>query len=253
MAKKQVSERAIRVHSEAAWERAERYEEMVEFMRRWWRGGRRRRSDVEERNLLSVAYKNVIESIRAAWRIVSSIEQKEEGRKNEEHMSLVKEYRSKVEKELSQVCASILNLLDSHLVPSVAASESKVFYLKMKGDYHRYLVEFKVGDQRKTAAEDTMLSYKAAQGENGLSGLGVSSCSSMGGMRWAKGLSGPGRKNVTRMGHSKMYTSGLRHGTIDDLAHLASAPTISPSSIAPAGNQTRDLALILLVGSSAYH
>ncbi|KAL2336632.1 hypothetical protein Fmac_011078 [Flemingia macrophylla] len=36
----------------------------------------------------------------------------------------------------------------------------------------------------------------------------------------------------------------LRHGTIDDLAHLASAPTISPSAIAPAGNRTRDLALI---------
>jgi hypothetical protein len=33
----------------------------------------------------------------------------------------------------------------------------------MKGDYHRYLAEFKVGDERKAAAEDTMLSYKAAQ------------------------------------------------------------------------------------------
>ncbi|CAN1340843.1 14-3-3-like protein B (Fragment) [Linum perenne] len=81
---------------------------------------------VEERNLLSVAYKNVIGSLRAAWRIVSSIEQKEEGRKNEEHVVLVKDYRS-------------------------------------KGDYHRYLAEFKVGDERKAAAEDTMLSYKAAQ------------------------------------------------------------------------------------------
>jgi len=30
-------------------------------------------------------------------------------------------------------------LLDSHLVPSAGAAESKVFYLKMKGDYHRYV------------------------------------------------------------------------------------------------------------------
>ncbi|CAI0447959.1 unnamed protein product [Linum tenue] len=110
---------------------------------------------VEERNLLSVAYKNVIGSLRAAWR-------KEEGRKNEEHVALVKDYRSKVESELSDICASILNLLDSNLVPSAASSESKVFYLKMKGDYHRYLAEFKAGDERKTAAEDTMLAYKAA-------------------------------------------------------------------------------------------
>ncbi|KAA0060837.1 14-3-3-like protein B [Cucumis melo var. makuwa] len=98
---------------------------------------------VEERNLISVAYKNVIGSLRAAWRIVSSIEKNEESRKNEEHVVLVKDYRSKVESELSDVCASILQLLDSNLIPSASASESKVFYLKMKGDYNRYLAEFK--------------------------------------------------------------------------------------------------------------
>ncbi|CAI0421993.1 unnamed protein product [Linum tenue] len=118
---------------------------------------------VEERNLLSVAYKNVIGSLRAAWRIVSSIEQKEEGRRNDEHAVLVKDYRSKIETELSAVCAGILAILDSNLVPSAVGSESKVFYLKMKGDYHRYMAEFKVGDERKSAAEDTMLAYKAAQ------------------------------------------------------------------------------------------
>ncbi|KAE9458865.1 hypothetical protein C3L33_09230, partial [Rhododendron williamsianum] len=118
---------------------------------------------VEERNLLSVAYKNVIGSLRAAWRIVSSIEQKEESRKNEEHVVLVKDYRSKVEAELSGICAGILRLLEENLVPSAATGESKVFYLKMKGDYHRYMAEFKVGDERKEAAEDTMNAYKAAQ------------------------------------------------------------------------------------------
>lgn len=105
----------------------------------------------------------MIGSLRAAWRIVSSIEQKEEGRKNEDHVVLVKDYRSKVESELTDVCASILKLLDSNLIPSSSSGESKVFYLKMKGDYHRYLAEFKIGEERKSAAEDTMLAYKAAQ------------------------------------------------------------------------------------------
>ncbi|CAN6720547.1 unnamed protein product [Malus baccata var. baccata] len=145
-------------------EQAERYEEMVQFMEKLVVGSTPTAElTVEERNLLSVAYKNVIGSLRAAWRIVSSIEQKEEGRKNEEHVALVKEYRSKVESELSDVCANILKLLDSNLVPSASASESKVFYLKMKGDYHRYMAEFKSAEERKTAAEDTMLAYKAAQ------------------------------------------------------------------------------------------
>ncbi|GAB4847229.1 14-3-3 protein 1 [Ancistrocladus abbreviatus] len=146
-------------------EQAERYEEMVKYLEKLVIGSTSAGLElsVEERNLLSVAYKNLIGSLRAAWRIVSSIEQKEEGRKNEENVVLVRDYRSLIESELSGVCASILNLLDSYLLPSAATSEAKVFYLKMKGDYYRYLAEFKVGDERKRAAEDTMLAYKAAQ------------------------------------------------------------------------------------------
>jgi len=143
-------------------EQAERYEEMVEYMEKV-----AKTVDVEltieERNLLSVAYKNVIGARRASWRIVSSIEQKEESRKNEDHVSLIKEYRGKIEAELSNICDGILKLLDSHLVPSSTAGESKVFYLKMKGDYHRYIAEFKTGAERKESAESTMVAYKAAQ------------------------------------------------------------------------------------------
>ena len=68
-----------------------------------------------------------------------------------------------IEKELTDICASILALLDDHLVPTASSGESKVFYLKMKGDYHRYLAEFKTGADRKDAAEHTLLAYKAAQ------------------------------------------------------------------------------------------
>jgi len=144
-------------------EQAERYEEMVEYMEKVAKTVDVEELTVEERNLLSVAYKNVIGARRASWRIVSSIEQKEESRKNEEHVNLIKEYRGKIEAELSNICDGILKLLDSHLVPSSTAAESKVFYLKMKGDYHRYLAEFKTGAERKESAESTMVAYKAAQ------------------------------------------------------------------------------------------
>ncbi|ONK64348.1 uncharacterized protein A4U43_C07F24880 [Asparagus officinalis] len=100
---------------------------------------------------------------RASWRIVSSIEQKEESRGNEDHVAAIRDYRSKIESELNSICDGILKLLDSNLVPSASASDSKVFYLKMKGDYHRYLAEFKMGADRKAAAESTLSAYKAAQ------------------------------------------------------------------------------------------
>jgi len=144
-------------------EQAERYEEMVEYMEKVAKTVDVEELTIEERNLLSVAYKNVIGARRASWRIVSSIEQKEESRKNEEHVAQIKEYRGKIEAELSNICDGILKLLDSHLVPSSTAAESKVFYLKMKGDYHRYLAEFKTGVERKESADSTMVAYKAAQ------------------------------------------------------------------------------------------
>ena len=86
---------------------------------------------VEERNLLSVAYKNVIGARRASWRIVTSIEQKEESKGNEQQVTLIKEYRQKIEAELAQICEDILAVLDKHLIPSAQSGESKVFYHKM--------------------------------------------------------------------------------------------------------------------------
>lgn len=86
---------------------------------------------VEERNLLSVGYKNVVGARRASWRIVSSIEQKEEGRGNGDNVKLIREYRTKVEEELGGICEDILKVLDEHLIPTASTSEPKVFYLKM--------------------------------------------------------------------------------------------------------------------------
>jgi 14-3-3 protein beta/theta/zeta len=40
------------------------------------------------------------------------------------------------------------NLLDKYLIPKASNPESKVFYLKMKGDYFRYLAEVATGDTR---------------------------------------------------------------------------------------------------------
>lgn len=86
---------------------------------------------VEERNLLSVGYKNVIGARRASWRILSSIEQKEESKGNELNAKRIKEYRQKVESELSNICGDIMTVIDEHLIPSSSAGESTVFYYKM--------------------------------------------------------------------------------------------------------------------------
>ncbi|KAJ3589521.1 hypothetical protein NHX12_010366 [Muraenolepis orangiensis] len=119
---------------------------------------------VEERNLLSVAYKNVIGARRASWRIISSLEQKqtEENKEGEGVLKMIQDYRQMVETELKTICKDILDVLDKHLIPSANMGESQVFYYKMKGDYHRYLAEFATGNDRKEAAENSLVAYKSA-------------------------------------------------------------------------------------------
>ena len=138
-------------------EQAERYDEMVEHMKNV--AQLPRELSVEERNLLSVAYKNVIGSRRASWRVVSSIEQK-----NEDHIDLVTSYKSKIEQELTDICAEILRIIDESLIPNSSSEEGKVFYYKMKGDYYRYLSEFQSDPQRKETSDNALDAYKSASG-----------------------------------------------------------------------------------------
>ncbi|KAK5943317.1 hypothetical protein PMZ80_004324 [Knufia obscura] len=141
-------------------EQAERYDEMVSYMKEVANLGGE--LTVDERNLLSVAYKNVVGTRRASWRIISSIEQKEESKGSDKHVSTIKDYRQKIETELEKVCQDVLDVLDDALIPKAETGESKVFYHKMKGDYHRYLAEFASGDKRKTAATAAHEAYKNA-------------------------------------------------------------------------------------------
>ena len=58
--------------------------------------------------------------------------------------------------------SSLQSLLDKHLIPKASNAESKVFYLKMKGDYYRYLAEVAVGDHRASVLEDSQKAYQEA-------------------------------------------------------------------------------------------
>ncbi|KAM9860266.1 14-3-3 protein beta/alpha-A [Aulostomus maculatus] len=139
-------------------EQAERYDDMAAAMKSVTEQGLELSN--EERNLLSVAYKNVVGARRSSWRVISSIEQKTEG--NEKKQQMAREYRLKIESELQDICHDVLNLLDNFLIPNASQPESKVFYLKMKGDYFRYLSEVASGDSKKDTVENSQQAYQQA-------------------------------------------------------------------------------------------
>jgi len=139
-------------------EQAERYDDMAEYMKTVTETGNELTN--EERNLLSVAYKNVVGARRSSWRVISSIEQKTD--QDDKKHGMCTEYREKVEKELRDICNDVLTLLDQHLIPKSQNHESKVFYLKMKGDYFRYLAEVALGDDRAAIMKNSQEAYKNA-------------------------------------------------------------------------------------------
>jgi len=127
-------------------EAAERYPDMIHFMNKLVnkKAEESKALDLEERNLLSVAYKNVVGSKRSSWRTLSA-----ENFQAVNH-AVVAKYKEVVEKELADICNEVLSLLENKLLPNVgkadsennAEVETEVFYRKMCGDYYRYMSEF---------------------------------------------------------------------------------------------------------------
>ena len=169
-----MTDRSAKIDRAKLAEQAERYDDMAKMMKEVTKQGSKLSS--EERNLLSVAYKNVVGSRRSSWRVISSIEQKmqqdtadgkNEGTEVKKQMA--KEYKKTITQELVDICQEVLDLLDENLLPSVdkesdKEAESQVFYLKMKGDYYRYLAEVSVDTELEKYKDKASTAYKEAQG-----------------------------------------------------------------------------------------
>lgn len=86
--------------------------------------------DFEERNILSVAYKNAVGMRRIAWRAVNkSI------RMYKKYRAHIEAYKTKIEDECVELCKDMLTLIQRHLLPKAKKysenSESQVYFLKL--------------------------------------------------------------------------------------------------------------------------
>jgi hypothetical protein len=152
-------------------ESAERYEDMCEFMKALVhaRHEQKKPLTVDERNLLSVAFKNVIGAKRNSWRHIGAQDDKD---------NLSTTYCKIVSQELETTCADVIALLTEKLVGNLAyaseedKAEANVFYYKMAGDYYRYLAEAKPSKANAEKAKDNYeAAYKEAVPSNGKGGL----------------------------------------------------------------------------------
>ena len=142
-------------------EQCSRYKEMVQFLEDMVKQ-RDKDLNSDERNLLSIAYKNSISGGRSAVRTIMAYEAKEKKKENSTFLPYITEYKKQVEDELTKLCQGVLKTTDDQLLKKAEDDEAKVFYIKMKGDYNRYIAEYAEGDLKKKVSDDALKAYEEA-------------------------------------------------------------------------------------------
>ena len=94
--------------------------------------------NADERNLLSVAFKNLISSKRAACRTISAIEQNP---KYSKFNTALLAYKTRIEEQLQADCQKIIDMIEARVLNTDCTDEAKAFFVKMVGDYYRYIAE----------------------------------------------------------------------------------------------------------------
>ena len=119
-------------------EQAERYDDMVDHLK----SALDVKTDdlsTDERNLVSVGFKNWIGSRRTALRNIQYVGQNP---KYQCFSGGLNTYKERIEGELYDQCKDIIKTIEDKLIPKTGSNnESKAFFYKMIGDYYRYIAE----------------------------------------------------------------------------------------------------------------
>eukprot|EP00931_Biecheleriopsis_adriatica_P077953 TRINITY_DN51423_c0_g1_i1.p1 TRINITY_DN51423_c0_g1~~TRINITY_DN51423_c0_g1_i1.p1 ORF type:complete len:226 (-),score=40.09 TRINITY_DN51423_c0_g1_i1:207-884(-) len=137
-------------------EQAERFDDMKEFMKERVETGQP--LSTEERDIFSAAFKNAMSGRRQNVRYIREVANQHAG----QEAALAQGYCTRIESELQGICDEVLRLLREILLLAAPPGETKTFYLKMEGDYCRYLAEFaaKGGQVHSDAMNGAIAAYQ---------------------------------------------------------------------------------------------
>ena len=113
----------------------------------------------DERNLLSVAFKNLISSKRAACRTITAIEQNPKYTKFSADLA---QYKAEIETKLTADCKRIVDMIEKEVLKKACDGEAKAFFVKMVGDYYRYISENAKGDLLEEVKQKALKAYDEA-------------------------------------------------------------------------------------------
>jgi 14-3-3 protein epsilon len=139
---------------------AERYEDASKYIEDLIK---KKKDDLtkEEKNIFYNSFKYIINSKRNAWQNANYMEEKEK-EKTSDRITIIQNYKNILETEIFDICKNVISLINNFLLTKTILDESKIFFLKMKGDYYRYLCEFKSLSENKNYVEESEKNYKMA-------------------------------------------------------------------------------------------
>ena len=137
---------------------AERFEDASKYIEELIK---RKKDDLtkDEKNTFYNSFKFIINSKRCAWQSANYMEEKE---KFEDRKTMIKNYKNILENEIYDICKNVITLINNFLMNKTILDESKIFFLKMKGDYYRYLCEFQSLSENKNYPDESEKNYKMA-------------------------------------------------------------------------------------------
>lgn len=153
-------------------DKSERYQELVPIVRELFQHAVDSQFlNLRIRNYFSVAYKHVTASLRSAWRALNVERNKFTDRDIQEY-KIVEEYLIEIENELKGICDEVVDQIDKYVFlgsetatpessPSID-NETRVYFLKMKGDYYRYKAEVSTGQALVIARDKAKNAYDLA-------------------------------------------------------------------------------------------
>jgi len=143
------------------YEKTERYPDMIEAINKFIELDPKLSKN--ERNILCSGYKNIIADKRASWRLLNSMEKKE-SKKNSSQVENIKTVKKSIENDLNKIIKEVISTIDKYLAPNASDVETKVFFMKIKGDYLRYKCEYTSGKEFNEACTEAENIYKEAYG-----------------------------------------------------------------------------------------
>ena len=154
------SERDVALFMAQILDQTDRHDDMVQAMKKVIELNPDLNND--ERNLLSVAYKNIVGSRRNGLRMIAAIIEHEDGRGNAARVEQLNAYKATILQELEKYCNELIGLVDTCLLPAAKNAEGRVFYEKLKADYYRYICESKPEAEKSEPANKAKQCYENA-------------------------------------------------------------------------------------------